>query len=314
MGGLMVVKCSEKYAKIFDAAASAGIVIPAFNIPYLPMMSAVADSLAMYDAFGLIQVARLEIIKFESKSITAIAEEYHRVADPRVAGLHLDHIPVIDEDGLRVDWEPLIAEAISAGYDSVMIDGSRLPLKENIAVTSKVVQMAHAEGVLVEAELGSVLGHESGPIPPYEELFTRKAGFTIPEEARRFVKETQVDWLSVSVGSVHGAIAPATKDQPKVQAKLDIEHLKKLWDAAGVPLVLHGGSGIMRSYIDDAICNGIVKINIATDIRQPYERALAAGGSVEDAQAAVSKAMSRIICDNYSIEGSATQLNSMIGD
>jgi len=310
----MAAARSDRYARLFEAAASAGIVIPAFNIPYIPMESTVADALAKHDAYGLIQVARLEITKFESKSVTAIAEEYRRVADPRVAGLHLDHIPVIDEDGLLADWEPLIAEAISVGYDSVMIDASRLPLDENIAVTAKVVETAHAEGVLVEGELGSVLGHESGPMPPYDELFARKAGFTIPEEAHRFVEETQVDWLSVSVGSVHGAIAPATKDQPKVHAKLDIEHLKKLRNATRIPLVLHGGSGILQSYIDDAIHSGIVKINVGTDIRQPYERALAAGGSVKDAQAAVSEVMSRIIRDTYSIEGSATKLARLIGE
>jgi ketose-bisphosphate aldolase len=257
-------------------------------------------------------VARLEIVKFESKSITAIAEEYLRVADKRTAGLHLDHIPVIDEDGLRVDWRSLFEEAIAVGYESVMIDASRLPLDENIAVTAEVVRMSHPAGVVVEAELGSVLGHESGPMPPYDELFASRAGFTIPEEAKRFVEETEVDWLSVSIGSVHGAISPATKNQEKLQARLDIEHLKTLRDATGVPLVLHGGSGIQRSYIDAGIANGIAKINVATDIRQPYERALAAGGTIEDAQAAVGVVMDRIIRESYRIQGSATRLYSLL--
>ncbi|MDO8585512.1 MAG: class II fructose-bisphosphate aldolase [Armatimonadota bacterium] len=308
----MSAKRTDEYARLFDAAAREGIVVLAFNIPYIPMTSAVADSLEQYDAYGLIQVAELEVRRFESKSVTAIAEEYRRVANPRVAGLHLDHTPVIDEFGDIVDWRRYIAEAIEAGYDSVMIDGSRLPLDENIVVTGEVVRMAHPEGVLVEAELGSVLGHESGPLPPYDELFATKAGFTIPEEAKRFVDETQVDWLSVSVGSVHGAIAPATKNQEKVQAKLDIERLRELRDATGVPLVLHGGSGIQQQYIDESVRNGIVKINIATDIRQPYERALAAGGSVSDAQAAVSEAMRRLIRDVHRIEGSATRLRALM--
>jgi ketose-bisphosphate aldolase len=308
----MSAKRTDKYARLFEAAAREGIVIPAFNIPYIPMEVAVADALEEWDTYGLIQVAELEIAKFESKSVTAIAEEYRRVANPQVAGLHLDHIPVINEDGVRIDWKPLIAEAISMGYDSVMTDGSRLPVDENIAVTAEVVEMAHAEGVLVEAELGSVLGHESGPMPPYDELFATKAGFTIPDEAKRFVDETKVDWLSVSVGSVHGAIAPATKNQEKVQAKLDIERLRELRDATGIPLVLHGGSGIQQTYIDEAVKNGIVKINIATDIRQPYERALAATGSIEAAQAAVAEAMRRLICEVHHIQGSATKLHSMI--
>jgi len=293
------------------AAAAAGTVIPAFNVPYLPMVEAVARALAEHGTFGMIQVARLELVKFQARSLAAVAEEYTKHADPRVASLHLDHTPVIDEDNLVVDWEPLIAEAISLGYDSVMIDGSRLPLDENIAVTKRVVDMAHPCGIFVEAELGSVLGHEAGPLPPYDELFASKAGFTIPEEARRFVEETGVDWLSVSVGSVHGAISPAAKDQQKVQAKLDIEHLRKLRDVTGIHLVLHGGSGIEQSYIDAGIASGIAKINIGTDIRQPYERALAAGGSVREAQAAVAEAIGRLICDAYHIEGSAARLRRL---
>ena len=85
--------------------------------------------------------------------------------------LHLDHVPVIDEDNQRVDYLPIFQEAIDVGYESVMIDGSRLPLDENIAATRQVVELAHAAGVPVEAELGAVLGHEDGPLPSYEELF-----------------------------------------------------------------------------------------------------------------------------------------------
>lgn len=307
----MMVREQPGLDRLMKAAASAGIVVPAFNIPYIPMMQPVAQALLEQDAFGLIQVARLEIEKFESKSVTAIADEYRRVADRRVAMLHLDHVPVIDEDGLLVDWRTLIQEALDSGYDSVMIDGSRLSLEDNIAATAEVVAMAHQKGVLVEAELGSVLGHESGPLPPYEELFRTMAGFTKPEEARRFVEETGVDWLSVSIGSVHGAISPAGRNQDKVQAKLDIEHLKTLREAVGVPLVLHGGSGIKLSYVRDAIKSGIAKINVGTDIRQPYERVIAAGGDVEDAQRAVLDTVSRLIRELYQIEKSAAHLRCL---
>jgi len=202
----------------------------------------------------------------------------------------------------------MIGQAIELGYDSVMIDASRLPLEENIACTRRVVEMAHPSGVVVEAELGAVLGHEEGPLPPYDELFASKRGFTDPDEARRFVRETGVDWLSVSVGSVHGAISEATKDQQKVAAKLDIEHLRKLRDATGVPLVLHGGSGVQPAYVAEGIKTGIAKINIGTDIRQPYERTIAAGGSVSEAQAASAEVISRLIREVYRIEGSAERL------
>ncbi|MDI6828151.1 MAG: class II fructose-bisphosphate aldolase [Armatimonadota bacterium] len=303
----------NRLARMVAAAVEHGIVVPAFNVPYLPMAEPILKVLAELDTFGMLAVARLELTKFEAKSLKHVAEEYRCHANTKVATLHLDHTPVIDEDGLPCDWEPLIKEAISLGYNSVMIDGSRLPFEENIAVTTCVVEMAHSKGVLVEAELGAVLGHEAGPLPPYEELFATKKGFTDPNEAREFVRRTGVDWLSVSIGSVHGAISVATKDQPKVQAKLDIEHLKKLRNATGIPLVLHGGSGIPQSYINEAVKNGIAKINIATDIRQPYERVLANGGSISDAQAAVADVIRRLISEVYHIEGSATKLSKLSG-
>ena len=289
-------------------AAKLGTIVPAFNVPYLPMVEPVCQALTEHKALGMVQVARLELYKFESRSLAAVAEEYHKYANREYVTLHLDHIPVIDEDNLTVDWKALIAEALDLGYDSVMIDGSRLALDGNIEVTSEVVAMAHAKGVVVEAELGAVVGHESGPMPPYEELFASKKGFTDPDEARRFAQETKVDWLSVSVGTVHGAISPATKDQEKIHARIDIEQLKLLRDATGIPLVLHGGSGVPREYIDRAVATGIAKINIATDIRQPYERTLASGGSLQDAQEAVRAGVVDLVCNVYEIAGSAERL------
>jgi ketose-bisphosphate aldolase len=300
-------------AEIMCTAGAARIVVPALNVPYLPMMAPICEALTQHDTFGLVEVARLEITKFEAHGIADVAAEYRKFADRRTSRLHLDHIPAIDEDGLTVDWEPLIAEGIARGYDSVMIDGSRLPFDDNVRVTARVVEMAHAAGVAAEAELGAVLGHESGPLPPYEELFASKRGFTDPEMAREFVERTRVDWLSVSVGSVHGAIAGAAKDREKIRARLDIDHLKRIKDVTGIPLVLHGGSGIEQRYVDEAIANGVAKINIGTDIRQPYERATAAGAGIEEAQAAVAETMARLICDVYHVQGSASRLYDLMG-
>ncbi len=300
---------TDRLAKMVRSAAESGILVPAFNVPYLPMVKPIVETLKTHGTYGMLEVARLELFKFEARSLAAVAEEYRKYADPSIVTLHLDHTPVIDEDNLVADWEGLIAEAISLGYDSVMIDGSRLPLAENIEAAAEVVRMAHAEGVVVEAELGAVMGHEAGPLPPYDELFESKKGFTDPDEAREFVQKTGVDWLSVSVGSVHGAISAASRDQTKVAARLDIEHIKKLRAATGVPLVLHGGSGIQQAYVLEAIHNGMAKINIGTDIRQPYERALAAGASVEDAQAAVAETITKIIREVYGLEGSAERLD-----
>ncbi|MHC4887779.1 MAG: class II fructose-bisphosphate aldolase, partial [Planctomycetota bacterium] len=127
---------------------------------------------------------------------------------------------------LRVDYLAILTQAVELGYESVMVDGSRLPLDENIAATRAVVVMAHAKDVAVEAELGAVLGHETGPMPPYEELFASGKGFTDVEEATRFVRETGVDWLSVSIGNVHGAISAATRGEKKITARLNIERLR----------------------------------------------------------------------------------------
>jgi len=296
-----------------DAAATAGIVVPAFNVPYLPMVEAVCDALARHRTLGMVEVARLELTKFESRSLATVAEHYRQYADPRYVTLHLDHVPVIDEDGLAVDWRSLIEDALELGYHSVMIDGSRLPLDENIAVTAEVVGMAHARGAAVEAELGAVLGHEAGPLPPYDELFASKKGFTDPDDAARFVRETGVDWLSVSIGSIHGAISPAARDKAKVEARLDIDHLKRLRAATGIPLVLHGGSGVNQECVDEAIRSGIAKINIGTDIRQPYERVLSTGGSVKNAQEAAMETMSKLIL-RYAIEGSADRFEALVGE
>lgn len=89
-----------------------------------------------------------------------------------------DHVPVIDEDYQRVDYRSLIERAIRAGYQSVMIDGSRLPLEENISATREAADLAHAAQIPCEAELGAVMGHENKVMPPYEEIFASKMGFT----------------------------------------------------------------------------------------------------------------------------------------
>src|SRR5690606_9183044 len=107
---------------------------------------------------------------------------------------------VIDEDQEPVDYLAIVNEALRLGFDSVMVDGSRLRLEENIAATRQVAERAHRAGVPCEAELGAVMGHEEGPLPPYEELFASGRGFTDTDEARRFVQETGCDWLSVAIG------------------------------------------------------------------------------------------------------------------
>ncbi|NOY81322.1 MAG: class II fructose-bisphosphate aldolase [Kiritimatiellaeota bacterium] len=295
-------------ADLVRRAEEFGLVIPAFNIPYLPMMQAVVRAVRDADAAALIAVARLEWIKFEAGGLEAVKREFDRTGDPAHVRLHLDHVPVVDEDGRRVDYLSVIRRALDLGYGSVMVDGSRLPLPENIACTRQAVEAAHAAGVACEAELGAVLGHEAGPLPPYEELFRSGKGFTDVDEAIRFVRETGCDWLSVAVGNIHGAISPAKKDRKKVAARLDLDHVARLAETTGVPLVLHGGSGVIREYLLEAIRNGIAKVNVGTDIRQPYEQTLARTGSKSEACEAVYRKTRWILEEHLGVAGTRSRL------
>lgn len=293
--------------QLVERACKTGAVIPAFNIPYLPMVEPVVKALKDTNSFGMLVVARLEWVKFESKSLEAVCAEYQKFKLPGHTRLHLDHIPVIDEDDLRVDFVDDIRRAIDAGYESVMVDGSRLPLAENIACTKEIVELAHAAGIPVEAELGAVMGHESGPLPPYEELFESGKGFTDPAEAKQFVDESGADWLSVAIGNIHGAISAAAKGKKKVAARLNIEHLDQIHKTTGIPLVLHGGTGIRKEYIMDSMKHGIAKINVATAIRQPYEATI--GQGIEAAQQAVYDAMLVVVNEDLEVQNSAEILN-----
>ena len=290
-------------ADLVSHARHAGLAVPAFNVPYLPMVQPVVQAVVDEDAFGLVETARLEWIKFEAKGPGAVAAEFAIWQKADYMRLHLDHIPVIDEDNLEVDYLPIITEAIELGYQSVMVDGSRLELAENITATREVVELAHAAGIPCEAELGAVLGHEAGPPPPYEELFASGRGFTDVEEARRFVADTGCDWLSVAVGNIHGAVSGVLKDQKKVEARLDIDQVRKLRRATGVPLVMHGGSGVQRPYLLQAIKEGMTKVNIGTEIRQAYEQALQATNSVARAQEAVYDRTRWLLRDYFGLSG-----------
>lgn len=161
--------------------------------------------------------------------------------------LHLDH---------GTDFEQVM-QCIRHGFSSVMIDGSRFPLEENIAFTKKVVEIAHMVGVTVEAELGKIGGTEDHITVSEED-----ATFTDPEEAKRFVEETGVDYLAIAVGTAHGVYRGIPK--------LDFERIEKIRDAIDVPLVLHGSSGVPYESLEKAIDLGICKINIDTDIRASF--------------------------------------------
>lgn len=260
-------------AEIVTRAREKQTAVPAFNVPYLDLMEPIVRALRDTESFGFIEVARLELIKFEAQSLSAVREAYDQYASRTHTRLHLDHVPVIDEDNRRVDYMAVIEEALGLGYDSVMVDGSRLSLEENVAATRAVCELAHGHSVPVEAEIGAVLGHESGPLPPYEELFASGQGFTSPDDAFALVSRTGLDWLSVAFGNIHGAISGVERQKEKPEAMLNIAHLQRITSRVQVPIVLHGGSGIRRENVLEAIKHGVAKINIASDVRRPYELA-----------------------------------------
>jgi tagatose 1,6-diphosphate aldolase GatY/KbaY len=161
--------------------------------------------------------------------------------------IHLDHGDSYD----------LAAQCLDAGFDSVMIDASEKPFEENIKITKSVVKLAEKFGACVEAELGYVakLGQE-----------TDKTAFTDPGEAKIFVEETGVDTLAVAIGSAHGFY--------KQEPKLDLERLEAINDLLGIPLVLHGASGIPDEVLRQAVQRGICKINLATEIKNIFMQTL----------------------------------------
>lgn len=158
--------------------------------------------------------------------------------------LHLDHTSDI----------PTIFRGIRAGFGSVMYDGSALPFDQNLANTKLVCEVAHACGVSVEAELGSIAAGEQS----HEGSADDREVYTSPEQARIFVQETGVDALAVSICTLHGLY--------KGTPNLRIDILKEINSACNIPLVLHGGSGIPEDAIKESIQNGISKINVNTEI------------------------------------------------
>jgi fructose-bisphosphate aldolase class II len=144
------------------------------------------------------------------------------------------------------------AEAIQAGFTSVMIDGSHHPLEANIALTKKVVELAHIHGVSVEAELGRIGGQEDDLV-----VDDAEAMYAIPAECEELVRETGVDCFAPALGSVHGPY--------KGEPNLGFAQMEEVMKLTGIPLVLHGGTGIPLKDVQRAISLGTAKINVNTE-------------------------------------------------
>lgn len=228
--------------EITDYADKLNMTVGAFNMHNLEMLPGMIRAAKEVGAPIIIQTS-IDTAKYiEYNVIVAVCKQMaeHHMVD---VALHLDHARDFDA----------IKDAIEAGYSSIMFDGSNLPFKENIAKTKAVVDYAHARGVSVEGELGTIGGTEEGiSVSESDKEYTR------PQDAVRFVAETGVDALAVGIGTNHG--------QFKSKTSVKIPLLKEIHSVVNVPLVIHGGTGVKEEDYPALINNGIRKFNVGTEL------------------------------------------------
>jgi fructose-bisphosphate aldolase class II len=324
-------------------ARAEGYAVGAFNLNNMEMAQAIVQAAVEENSPVIIQASQGAIKYAGLEMITAMAKVLADNASVPVV-LHLDH---------GTDYKQNV-KCLRAGFTSLMFDGHELPLEENIAMTAKIVDIAHSVGLPVEAEIGSVLTIENLlsdaemmeiralEIPKQFEILRKKIGAKVeehiakPEEAKRFVDETGVDFLAAAVGSVHGLWLDVWP--------LRIDRLKEIFEATQIPIVSHGSSGVLvdRSYAEakgvellpgegslkDAIKLGYTKINVATALSMEFNRAMIAAankrpgekdprkllGPARDAVVAKTKEYIRLFESNGKGGGAASpQSNSALG-
>lgn len=244
--------------EVLSVAEEKKIAIPAFNVDTLEIGQALLETVEEEHCPAIIAVGQAAIrdgkLEALGRIVRLLAE---RMAAPVV--LHLDHGQSVEQ----------VVQALCAGFTSVMIDGSRLSLTDNIAVTKQVVRIARAAGASVEAELGAILGAEDSIAHDDSKPFLVRV-----QDVIDFTAAVQVDALAVGIGNAHGLY--------KGRPNLDFQRLREVKAATDVPLVLHGGSGIPGDMIQTAIEIGIRKINVATEIRMAYVEGLRRGSANGD--------------------------------
>ncbi len=226
---------------ILKKAQEGKYAIGAFNVENMEMVMAVISAAEEMNAPVIMQT---------TPSTVKYASLDYFLANARVAAsrakvpvvMHLDHGSSFE----------LAVQAFRAGYTSIMIDGSHSSFEDNIKISKAVVDMCKPAGIAVEAELGKVGWKE-------DDLDGGDGGFTDPQEAKEFVERTGVDSLAVAIGTAHGMY--------KGEPKLDLDRLSQIKEVVSIPLVLHGGSGIPDSKVQESIERGICKVNYATELR-----------------------------------------------
>lgn len=241
----------------FRLACGSGYALGSFSPRNTVLIRAVISAAQAQKSPVMVQMSSNEMRWFDLTPREFADAFRQQAADAGVPViLHLDHTYDFD----------MIVKAVEAGFDSVMIDGSKLPFEDNIALTRQVVDYAHSRDAAVEGELGNIGGADKLETGGDTSLYT------VPEQALEFVERTGVDTLAVSVGTAHGVY-------PTANPHIDFERLSQIRDLLpSTPLVLHGGSGLPMETVRHAIRldgrGGICKLNIATDLELIFQRVL----------------------------------------
>jgi ketose-bisphosphate aldolase len=243
--------------KALATAEKVGCALGSFAPRYTPMIAPILRAGEKTQSPLIVQISQKELDRYTITPQEVADEFYRQMREQKITVpvvLHLDHTKDM----------AVIKTAIAAKFTSVMIDASEKPLEENITISKSVSEYAHAHGVSVEAELGMIGTTDFVETDKDEEMFTN------PVEAERFVNETRIDALAVSVGTAHGVY---TVRKPRV----DYDRLKAIRERTPVHLVLHGGSGVPNEMMLNAIHlpgGGVSKVNIATDLEIAFLESL----------------------------------------
>ncbi|WP_270600022.1 class II fructose-bisphosphate aldolase [Faecalicoccus pleomorphus] len=232
---------------IFKMAEEKKIAIGAFNVVNFENILAVLDTAEKLNMPTILAFAQTheENKVMDLDTIGPVMVLMAKQAKVPVV-VHLDH-------GINLDY---IEKSLKMGFTSIMFDGSALPYDENVEMTKKAVEMAHKYNVSIEAEIGKMAGITLNNEGITENRKSDRSNYTDPAEAKDFVEKTGVDCLACSFGTVHGEYFS--------EPNLDFDLVKELSDATGVPIVMHGGSGVSHEDYKKVIANGVRKINYFT--------------------------------------------------
>jgi fructose-bisphosphate aldolase class II len=233
-------------ADILNKANEEGYAVGGFNINNMEFLQGIIWAAEEMKSPLILQTSEGAIRYIGMDYVIGMVEAATKSTTVPVA-LHLDHGSSFES----------VMSCIREGYSSVMIDGSHYPFEENIELTCKVVEAAHAVGVTVEAELGKLGGTEDDL-----SVDERDATFTDPDEAVEFVEKTGVDALAIAIGTAHGVY--------KGEPKLDFDRLKTIKERIKIPVVLHGASGVPEADVKKSVSLGVNKVNVNTDFQQAF--------------------------------------------